>query len=99
MQGKADPIATEYFRMRQAQLTGLDVAFRFELPGDVMVWTKNMEKTSAREVVARVYAAQIKTPEDLMRRLAPRFEVIFDARDTSLFDAPTANNAPAAPGR
>ena len=32
-----------------------------------------------REVVARVTAEQIKTPQDLVRRLAPRFEVIFDA--------------------
>ena len=54
--------------------------------GDVLVWTANMEKTGDREVTARIEASQIKTPMDLVRRLAPRFEVIFDARGTQLFD-------------
>ena len=69
------------------------------LPGDVLVWTKNMKKVAAREVVARVEADQIKTPADLIRRLAPRFEVIFDARGTALLAAPKVDSAPAAPCR
>ena len=36
------------------------------------------------EVTARIRAEDIKTPEDLVRRLAPRFEVIFDASGCQL---------------
>lgn len=85
MVDQLDPVAEDFFKKRQSQLKGLDVVVRFRVPGDVLVWTKNMEKTGKREVTARVTAAQIKTPKDLVRRLAPRFEVIFDARGTELF--------------
>ena len=45
-----------------------------------------MEKVSDREVVARVTSAQIKTPQDLVRRLAPRYVVVFDASATTLLE-------------
>ncbi|MCB9879334.1 MAG: hypothetical protein H6835_17200 [Planctomycetes bacterium] len=80
MRGESDPLVEAFFQKRREQLAGLDVRMCFELPGDVLVWTNNMEKVGAREVAAVVKAEQIKTPEDLVRRLAPRFEVIFDAR-------------------
>ncbi len=79
-----DPVAAGFFRKRQASLAGLDVVVRFQLPGDVLVWTRNLEKTGDREVTARITAADIQTPEDLVRRLAPRFEVIFDATGCKL---------------
>ena len=79
-----DPLVTAFFDKRRAQLAGLQVVMRFRLPGDVLVWTANMDKTGEREVTARLTAAQIKTPQDLVRRLAPRFEVIFDASGCSL---------------
>lgn len=44
-----------------------------------------MAKAGDREVTARVTAKQIKTPKDLVRRLAPRYEVIFDVTGTTLF--------------
>lgn len=47
--------------------------------------TRNMAKAGDREVTARVTAKQIKTPKDLVRRLAPRYEVIFDVTGTTLF--------------
>ena len=84
MQTEDDPLVAEFFRKRKAQLAGLDVVMRFRLPGDVLVWTANMEKTGDREVTARITAAQLETPQDLVRRLAPRFEVIFDASGCSL---------------
>lgn len=86
MTDQLDPVAEAFFKSRQTQLAGLNVAVTFKLPGDVLVWTKNMEKTGEREVRATVTAEQIKTPKDLVRRLAPRYEVIFDARGTKLFD-------------
>lgn len=84
MQTAADAVAEAFFRKKQQELTGLDLTMRFQVPGDVLVWTANMEKTGAREVTARITADQIKTPQDLVRRLAPRFEVIFDATGCSL---------------
>jgi hypothetical protein len=84
MQKEVDVVAAEFFRKRQAQLGGLDLTVRFQLPGNVLVWTANMDKTGDREVTARITAEQIKTPQDLVRRLAPRFEVIFDAKGCKL---------------
>ncbi|MEO6597786.1 MAG: hypothetical protein ABIP94_23825 [Planctomycetota bacterium] len=80
----ADPVADEFFRKRKASLENMDVVVRFEVPGDVLVWTRNLEKTGDREVTARVTAAKIQTPGDLVRWLAPRFEVIFDATGCKL---------------
>lgn len=84
MQTEDDPIATAFFRKKQAELGGLDLVVRFQLPGDVLVYTANMEKTGDREVTARIAAEQIKTPQDLVRRLAPRFEVVFDGKGCKL---------------
>jgi hypothetical protein len=80
----SDPIATDFFRKRQQQLAGLDLVVRLRLPGDVLVWTRNLDKTGDREVTARIAAEQLRTPEDLIRWLAPRFEVIFDATGCKL---------------
>ncbi|MBM4060213.1 MAG: hypothetical protein FJ265_03815 [Planctomycetes bacterium] len=84
MQGAADAVATSFFQKRQQQLAGLSIQVRLQVPGDVLVWTKNMVKTGDREVTATITAEQIQTPEDLVRRLAPRFEVIFAAAGTKL---------------
>lgn len=79
-----DPLVTDFFMKRRRQLEGLDLRLRLEVPGEVYLWTKNMKKVGDRTVEARVAATDIVTPEDLVRRLAPRFEVIFDARATAL---------------
>lgn len=84
MQNTADPVVADFFRKRQLQLAGLDIKVRFQLPGQVLVWTRNLERTGEREVTATITAEQIQTPEDLVRRLAPRFEVIFDATGCKL---------------
>jgi hypothetical protein len=75
----ADAVAADYFARRKAQLAGLDVTLRFRLPGKVIEYTRNLELTGEREVTAHVTAEQLRTPEDLVRRLAPRFEVVFDS--------------------
>lgn len=84
MSKEPDAVAAAFFQKKQEQLTGLDLTVRFQLPGDVLLWTANMEKTGDREVTARITAEQIKTPQDLVRRLAPRFEVVFDAKGCKL---------------
>ncbi len=84
MRGEVDAVAADFFRRRMEQTAGLDVKLRLEVPGDVLVWTKNMTKTGPREVTVHVTAATVRTPEDLVRWLAPRFELIFDASGCSL---------------
>jgi hypothetical protein len=84
MNKEPDAVAAAFFRKKREELTGLDLTLRFQLPGDVLLWTANMEKTGDREVTARITAEQIKTPQDLVRRLAPRFEVVFDAKGCKL---------------
>lgn len=83
MQDRDDPLASDFFARRKTQLTGLDVTLRFRLPGAVLQWTRNLEKTGECEVTARITAEQIATPADLVRRLAPRFQVVFDAAGTT----------------
>lgn len=84
MQTEVDPVAADFFKRKIQQVAGLDVSLRLQVPGDVLLWTKNMEKTQVREVCAQVTAKTIVTPEDLVRWLAPRFEVIFDATGCTL---------------
>ncbi len=85
MKDKADPVANDFFARRREQLTGLDVTFRLRLPGKVLRYTANLEQTGECEVTAKITAEQIKTPEDLVRRLAPRFQAVFDARECKTF--------------
>jgi hypothetical protein len=79
MRTAKDAVAGEFFERRRAQLEGLDVTLRLCLPGKVLRCTRNLDVTGECEVTARITAAQIRTPEDLVRRLAPRFQVVFDA--------------------
>lgn len=84
MQVEGDAVAEAFFRKKQQEIAGLDLTVRFQVPGEVVMCTANMDKTGPREVTARITADQIKTPQDLVRRLAPRFEVIFDATGCKL---------------
>jgi hypothetical protein len=84
LDASTDPVAADFFRKRQQSLAGLDVVVRLRLPGDVLVWTRNLDKTGDREVTARITADKLRTPEELIRWLAPRFEVIFDATGCKL---------------
>ncbi len=84
MKDEVDPVAVDFFNRRIKEVAGLDVTFRLQVPGDVLLWTKNLDKPGPREVLMHVVAADIRTPEDLVRWLAPRFEVIFDATGCTL---------------
>jgi hypothetical protein len=85
MKDKVDAVASDFFARRKQQLEGLDVTFRLRLPGKVLRYTANLEQTGECEVTAKITAEQIKTPEDLVRRLAPRFQAVFDARECKTF--------------
>lgn len=79
-----DPIATDFLEKRKAQLAGLDLKLRLQLPGKVLRWTRNMERVEDCVVEATVQASDLSTPMDLVRRLAPRYEVVF-ADPTGVF--------------
>jgi hypothetical protein len=83
-QTEADPTVAGFFKKRKEQLKGLDVAIHFELPGKVLRMTRNLEQTGERRVTARIKAEQIETPADLVRRLAPRFEVVIEGQGCTL---------------
>lgn len=85
MKHEDDPVARDFFVRRQKQLAGLDVAFRLRLPGKVVRYTANLDQTGECEVTAKITAEQIRTPEDLVRRLAPRFQAVFEAKDCKTF--------------
>ncbi|MFK7738744.1 MAG: hypothetical protein AB8H80_00370 [Planctomycetota bacterium] len=92
MRDKEDPLVTQFFERQRRRLAGLDLRFRLRLPGKVYLWTRNMKKTGEQEVEAVVTAGQIQTPEDLVRRLAPRFQVVF-AADAAKLLAPSESSA------
>ena len=75
-----DPIVQSHFQRQLAEVAGLDIALHIEVPGEI-VWLHNLKKDGPRRVTARVTAEGIDRPEDLIKLLAPRYEVIFDARD------------------
>jgi hypothetical protein len=83
-QTEADPTVAGFFARRKEQLRGLDLAIHFELPGKVLRMTRNLEQTGERQVTARIKAEQIETPADLVRRLAPRFEVVIEGQGCTL---------------
>lgn len=85
MKEAVDAVATEFFERRREKLAGLDVTLRLRVPGKVLRLTRNLEQTGEDEVTARITQDQIKTPEDLVRRLAPRFQVVFDASGCPAF--------------
>lgn len=87
MRKEVDATTAEFFRKRQRQLAGLDLTFRMRLPGKVLLWTRTLELTGENEVTARITAEQIATPEDLVRRLAPRFEVVIDGSGCTLLQS------------
>ncbi|GAB4153361.1 MAG: hypothetical protein Fur0037_22200 [Planctomycetota bacterium] len=79
-----DPTARSFFRSRKEKLRGLSVRLDLVLPGRVLKWTRTVERTGENRVSVAVTSESIKTPEDLVRRLAPRYEVVIDGRGLSL---------------
>ena len=75
-----DPMVQSHFKRQLAEVEGLDIALHIEVPGEI-VWLHNLKKDGPRTVTARVTEKGIERPQDLIALLAPRYEVIFDARD------------------
>lgn len=77
---KATAVMNAFFRNKQAEIQGLDLVLTLNLPGRILRMSKNLRLgKNANQFIARVDAASIKTPEDLIRNLAPCFWVEFDS--------------------
>ena len=79
-----DPTLQRFFAKQKARLKGLDVSVTVNLPGTVLMAYGDLKETGLKQVRARVVAADIKTPKDLILALAPRYQVVFDGRGCKL---------------
>jgi hypothetical protein len=79
-----DPAVQSWFARQKERLRDLDVRFALRLPGNVEACSANWVRRDARTVASRVTAAAILTPDDLLRALAPRYEVTFDGKGCTL---------------
>lgn len=66
------------------EIRGLRLKWILNLPGDVKSHSRGMEATSSRQVVAEITDADVRTVDQMLALMAPRFEVVFDARRCSL---------------
>ncbi len=76
-----DPMLQEFFKRQKKTLPGLDLGLVLNLPGIVVQASKNMQETGLRQVTAKVKAADIRSPSDLILALAPRYEVVFYGKE------------------
>ena len=68
-----------------------------ELPGDVLAHTANLKLEGRRKVRASIAAADVRTVNDLLMLVAPRFEVLFACAEFPVSEAaPAAKTATAA---
>jgi hypothetical protein len=84
LRAEPEEVQQQFFAAQRERLTGLDVTFRIDLPGDVDYCSTNLRRTGTRQVEGRVRAGDIETAEALVRALAPRFEVEFDGRTCTM---------------
>ncbi len=73
-------VQKQFFETQKKKLRGLDIALRITLPGDVDYASKNLKVDGKRDVIATVKSSDIQTASDLVKALAPRYEVEFDGR-------------------
>jgi len=71
-------IERQYFMRQKERMAGFIVKLKLQLPGAVDYCSSNLTHTGERTVEMQVSARDIDTPADLIKALAPRFEVEFD---------------------
>lgn len=73
-----------FFQKRRAEIAGLDLTLTINLPGRVYKTSENLSVgEQPTQVIARVTAASMQTPRDLLTLLAPCYFVEFDSRKCS----------------
>lgn len=92
------PRMLAFFRKKQAEMKGLDIRLTLNLPGRVLRKSKNLQAgKTPNQVIARITAAQIRSPADLLSMMAPCYIIEFDSRQCSFGPNP-GRNGPARPG-
>lgn len=79
-----DPVLQSFFARQREQLEGLDMSVTINLPGTVLMVYGQLKETGLKQIRARVRAADIQKPRDLVLALAPRYQVVFDGRGLKL---------------
>ena len=79
-----DDLRQEFFVGQKERLRTLDLTFDLELPGAVDYVSRGMEITGANTVRARIRGVDLRNAADVVRAMAPRFEVEFDGSDCEL---------------
>lgn len=72
-----DEVVQKFFASRLQQLDGMRVEFSLELPGDIVAHTANLKLDGKRKVLAKIAADDVRSVNDLLMLIAPRFEVVF----------------------
>jgi hypothetical protein len=82
--GGADEAEQRWFEQQKARLNGLDLRFTVTLPGDVKSVSSNWTVEGHRTCRAVIRAGDVKSPSDLVRLLAPRYEAVIDGRSVTI---------------
>jgi hypothetical protein len=69
-----------WFERQRARIAGLDLRFALVLPGDVIEHGGGWRQDGARTMRAAVTAEDVTSAAQLVRLLAPQWEVLFDGR-------------------
>ena len=73
-----------FFGMSEQQLANLALKLVVDVPGDIVACSANWKKTGTRQLTATVGEADIRSIQDLVALLAPRFTVTFDGRGCTI---------------
>ncbi|HLU39189.1 MAG TPA: hypothetical protein VK081_07375 [Planctomycetota bacterium] len=88
--GESDAAVQQFVQSRLRQIDGLDVRLALTLPGNVVAHTANLKLEGKRKVVASIAAEDVRTANDLLLRIAPRYEVVFECPSFPVPDAAAA---------
>jgi hypothetical protein len=79
LESEGDTLQSQVFESRKAELEGLVLKCAIGVPGRVVAASKGLFVPTHRGgVIAGIDVEAIKTPADLVRAMAPRWEIVFE---------------------
>ncbi len=79
-----DDLRRQFFEGQKERLQTLDLIFELELPGAIDYVSRGLEIIGEKTVRAHLRGADLRSAEDVVRMMAPRFEVEFDGAGCAL---------------
>lgn len=79
-----DDLRRQFFEGQKERLQTLDLSFELQLPGAVDYVSRGLEISADKTVRAHLRGADLRSAEDVVRMMAPRFEVEFDGAGCTL---------------